>query len=321
MVRQSRAHADGRYRPPIDSYGVRGLVWCATAVTVLSILAAAATAESPRTSGQQAPAKSGDATIDSVTVEARRRRELLERQLSTFVSEIAITPRHESLSRWQLPICPLVAGLPFDQGKFVFQRVSQVASEAGIPLGAPDCRPNLLIVMTREPEALLENWRDKQPRLFNTDRGVARIKRTIRTAAPVRVFYNACSVPPGMAKTFAIRVLGHCGTGVTGSRLTWSTVRTIYSVIVVVDKRQTEDLELGPLTDYIAMISLAQIRRDPDLGAAPTILRLFDESDAPLPQALSTWDRAFLKSLYDTDVSGVAQLSEIKHRMKRDLAR
>jgi len=260
-------------------------------------------------------------TLDSVTVEARRQRELLERQVSTFVSGIVITPKYESLWRWQLPICPLVAGLPFEEGKFVFQRVSQVASEAGIPLGAPNCRPNLLIVMTREPEALLEDWWDQQPRLFNTDRGVAGIKRIIRGAAPVRVFYNACSVPPPMRKTFAIGVLANCDKGKLGSRLSWTTVRVIYSVVIVVDKRQTENLELGPLTDYVAMLSLAQIRRDPDLGAAPTILRLFDQSDAPAPQALSTWDQAFLKSLYDTDASKVAHLSQIKHRMNQVLAR
>jgi hypothetical protein len=108
--------------------------------------------------------------------------------------------RTESLARWQLPICPLVAGLPFDKGKFVFQRVSEVASEAGIPLASQDCTPNLLVVMTREPELLLQNWWRKNPRLFNQDRGVGGIERTILTAAPVRVFYNACSVPPLMAK-------------------------------------------------------------------------------------------------------------------------
>jgi hypothetical protein len=32
------------------------------------------------------------------------------------------------------------------------------------------------------------------------------------------------------------------------------------------------------------------------------------------------WDRMFLKSLYETDASGAAHLSEIKHRMHRDLA-
>ena len=83
------------------------------------------------------------------------------------------------------------------------------------------------------------------------------------------------------------------------------------SWVVVVDQEQTEDLELAPLTDYIAMIALAQIRRDADSepGAAPTILRLFDDTDTERPQGLSTWDQAFLKSLYATDSCSVIQKS------------
>jgi hypothetical protein len=283
--------------------------WCAIALAALSMSSVAATA-------------SDDITIDTVTVEADRRRELLERQLSTFASAITMPGRDESLARWQVPICPLVAGLTLEKGTFVFERISQLANEAGAPSGPRDCIPNLWIVMTRDPEALLKSWWDKHPDMFNDERGIAGIKRWMRTPAPVRVFYNACSVPPQLPTSSSSSVVAQCGKpGVPGSRLRWSAVRVLYSAVIVVDKRQTEHLELGLLTDYIAMISLAQVRSQPDLDAAPTVLRLFDESDTPQPQGLSPWDRAFLKSLYATDPSRVTQLAEIKHRMKRDLAR
>lgn len=294
------------------------------AASVLTVISAAATAKSPQTSEPQPAAMRDDATIDTVTVEARRR---LERELSTYVNEITMRSYTEAIARWQLPICPLVAGLPFDEGKFVFQRVSQIASEAGIPLDSPDCKPNLLIVLTREPQKLLGAWWRAKPTLFNTERGVAGIKRKIRADGPVRIFHNACNVPPGLAKTFGKQILAHCNTGGTlGSRLTWSTVRAIYSVIVVVDKREIEGVAIGPLTDYVAMISLAQLRPEPDLGTAPTILRLFDESNPASPnlqppEGLSAWDRTFLKSLYETDASSVAHLSEIKSRMHRSIAK
>jgi tetratricopeptide (TPR) repeat protein len=51
-------------------------------------LSAAAPAQSRQKSVRQPAARSGDATIDNVTVEAPKRRELLERQLSTVVSEV-----------------------------------------------------------------------------------------------------------------------------------------------------------------------------------------------------------------------------------------
>lgn len=287
------------------------IAWGAIAVIALSMCSAAETAESsPAT-------ESDDAVIDTVTVERMRQRELLERQVGTFVSSITLPNREESLARWQEPVCPLVAGLSLEQGTFVFERIVQVAKQAGVLLAPNDCRPNLVVVMTREPEALLKRWWSRNRSVFNTDRGVAGIKHTIRTPAPVRVIYNACSVPSGLPNMSARSVVGLCGlSGVPGSRLRWSVVRVLYSVIVVVDKEQTGHLELGALTDYIAMISLAQIRRDPDLDTAPTtILRLFDESNAQPPQELSGWDRAFLKSLYATDPGLVTQKSAMKRLM------
>jgi len=294
-------------------------VRCATAVAVLSIFSAGAAAESPQASVEPPAAKSDVAALETVVVEAQRQREL-ERQISTFVSTITMPSRTESLARWERSICLFVAGLPLDQGKFLFQRLSQIASEAGMELAPQGCLPNLLVVITPEPKLFLQKWWRRNPRLFDTYRGVGGIKRTIRTDTPVRVFYNACSAPPP-ARPFALRVELDCNKGMAGSKLTWGAVRAIYSVIVVVDLQQTKDLKIEPLTDYIAMLALAQIRTDPDLGTAPTILRLFDETTASRPQGLSTWDRAFLASLYGTDSSSVMQLSVIKVRMKRDLAR
>jgi len=60
------------------------------AAAVLLMLSVAAIAEAP------------EDPIDTVTVEAQR--ELLKRQISIFVSEIAQQSRTESLARWQLPI-------------------------------------------------------------------------------------------------------------------------------------------------------------------------------------------------------------------------
>jgi hypothetical protein len=289
------------------------------AAVALSIFTAGAAAEPPQASVQQSAATSGDAELETVIVEARRQRALLKRQVNTFVSQITTPSRTESLARWERPLCPFVAGFPLEHGEHVVRRVSQIASEAGMKMASPDCSPNLLMVMTPEPELFLQMWWRKNPRLFDRERGVGAIKHTIRTAAPVRVFYNACStVPP--AKAFALRVMLDCDANVlSGSRLAWSAVRAIYSVIVVVDLRQTKNLNIEPLADYIAMVSLAQVRREPEFGTAPTVLRLFEESNAGRPPALSTWDQAFLKSLYGSDSASVLQLSQIKFRMAEEL--
>ena len=276
---------------------------------MLPFLTGSAHADPPPTNG----------ALDTVTVEAARERERLEHRISSFVSSITIPFRDESLARWQSAICPLVAGLPPEEGEFVFDRVSRVASDAGVPLAPEKCTPNFLVVATSDPEALLQKWWGRSARLFNEDRGTAGMQRFIHSDQSVRVWYNACSVSPGGAKTFKIKGDPSCNTGAIGSRLSFEAVRVIYSVVVVVDLGHIEGLNVGQLADYIAMIGLAQIRKNPDLGGAPTILHLFAETDAPKPQGLSIWDQTFLKSLYRTDPAKITQMSEIKFRMGRDL--
>jgi hypothetical protein len=48
---------------------------------------------------------------------------------------------------------------------------------------------------------------------------------------------------------------------------------------------------------------------------------LFAHSDGTLPDGLSSWDRDFLKALYDTNVDALMQVSQIKVRLDQELAR
>jgi hypothetical protein len=91
-------------------------------------------------------------------------------------------------------------------------------------------------------------------------------------------------------------------------------VQALTSVIIVVDGRQTTEINMGQLADYIAMMGLAQIRVQADTGTAPSILHLFQGSD-PQPLGLSPWDEAFLHSLYTTDQSSVLEVPIIEDRM------
>ena len=80
------------------------------------------------------------------------------------------------------------------------------------------------------------------------------------------------------------------------SRLAFSTVNVISSVIVIVDLDDTKEIKLGPLTDYIAMVGLTDVDLDGDWGDEPTILSLFVASGEATSQKMSIWDRAFLKA-------------------------
>ena len=246
----------------------------------------------------------------------------MEEQISQYVSSITLPAKHEALARWQVPVCIVAAGLPRAGSDFVRQHLSQVARDSGVALAPQECSPNFLVVVTPEPEELLKRWWAEDHGLFNRDRGIGGVKRMIDTPQPVRIWHNVCSAPPGLPREFQMRGTPDCNKGaMSGSRLSWSAVRAIYSAIVVVDLADIEGLTYGQVADYIALVGLAQIRENPELGDASTILCLFVACSAPKPQGLSTWDRSFLTRLYDTTSSNVMQISQIKTGMGQDLIR
>jgi hypothetical protein len=104
------------------------------------------------------------------------------------------------------------------------------------------------------------------------------------------------------------------------SRIVSNAVRTFSSVIVAVDGSRTKGVNLNQLADYAAMVGLAEIQLDADVGTSPTILRLFSDSDEAKPTGLSAWDSAFLKALYHTSQKTNRQRSAITQSMVQDIA-
>ena len=58
--------------------------------------------------------------------------------------------------RWNIPaMCPLVSGLPPQEGESILERLSEIARAAKVPLASEHCRANLYVLVTTQPEALL----------------------------------------------------------------------------------------------------------------------------------------------------------------------
>jgi hypothetical protein len=281
----------------------------------VALFSASASAEPPSSpEAAQQPA--------TVTVEAQRQRELIQHQISTYVSAIAMPNRGEALLRWQSPVCPAVMGLSAAEGEFLLERLSKFAMDAGAPVAPKDCGPNLLVIVSPEPNVLLKKWWARNPRLFKDDKGIGGVKRFLDSTQPIRAYYNAnldCEGGAYKVRGGGTYVPSHC-TSALGSKLSWEVIRVIVSVIVIVDLKQISDLTMGQLTDYVTLISLAQIREDPNPGAAPTILHLFTDKGTTRPEGLSDWDQSFLKALYTSNTESVMQLAVIKDRLYGDLA-
>jgi len=278
------------------------------------------------------PATESAKPLPQVTVEADR--VVLEHRLFTFVTQITRTaPRDESLRIWRAPICPLVAGLGKDQGEFILARVSEAAHAAGAPLDGEQCRPNLYVVFTNEPDELIRTWRARSSRSFGGVRGTpAAVDRFAAGKRPVRVWYNrefgSADAGPVTSDT-SMEGIGLNGASaavtnkrVKDTRLTFNDVMIFSSVIVIVDGNEVAGLQFGQLADYIAMIGMTELDPDAPLGAAPTILRLFADRAAGTtpPSGLTAWDAAFLKALYLTPLKNITQRSSITTQMLHSLA-
>jgi hypothetical protein len=288
----------------------------AAAVAVLAWLAGVGMAAA-------APSEpAGKGALDTITVEAKRQRAVIEQQVKTFVSAIAVAPWQKPLKRWRTPICPLVAGLPHDQGEFILAHVSQIAASAGAPLAPEHCQANLYVVLTSKPDELLKAWSKRDPDMFGAARET-QIRRFINASTPVRVWYNANLIAADGSPLFNYEdVSGGIPENrrAEGYRLSYDEVAEISSALVLVDARRAKGVNYGQLADYIAMVGLAELRLDADMGDALTVLSLFSAPGKAPSLGLSAWDQAFLKALYHTDQRDKMQLAEIKTSVVRDVA-
>jgi hypothetical protein len=304
-----------------------GVVKTAVCVVGVALLCLPAATAWPETAAAVQPPG-----LDQITVEARRQRAIIEREVGSYVSAITVAPFQESLARWRTAVCPLVAGLPRDHGEFILRRISQIAGEAGVPLATEQCRGNFYVVVTADPDALLKAWTKRDVTMLGDAHGA---RGFLKSTSPVRVWYNAnlqtaeglpligdatSMVPTGRSTNYPLENVPN-NTHAMGFRLAHDEVRDLISVIVLIDSGRAKGVSFGQLADYVALIGLAELRLDANLGGAPTILRLFGQSAQAPPPGLSSWDQSFLNALYHTEQTDKMQLSEIKIEVARDAVR
>jgi hypothetical protein len=320
----------------------------AATLAMLANMGEWAAAEAPPSSTQASPAS----PLPEVTVTAHRLE--LEKRVSQFVNQIAAAENgDEGLARWEVPpACPLVSGLPRQDGEFILERLSQIAQTAGVPLGDEHCHPNLYVLVTDQPEDLLKGM-EKRNRAYTfgynpslrseTPAGV--VDEFIRTPRAVRVWYNSnekdawgrplsycpaseieqITCTPFDPKCYPPhydpgRVI-ECGRGTTGgTHLTFNNMWWLARVFVIVDHKRLHEVKLGQLADYVAMAGFAKLKPEARVGDAPTILTLFNAAPQDAPIGMTDWDQTFLKSLYATEQTSKLQRSQIARQIVHEIA-
>jgi hypothetical protein len=264
-------------------------------------------------SGQPPP------SLPEVTAEAQQ--VALRQRVEDFVRGLTQNPGfadHESLVRWHVPICLLTAGLAAEDLKTVSARLTRIISAAGAPLAREPCQPNFVIIVTSEPDRVLEAWYARNKQLFG-DATLPQIRRFLDPSGsgPIRVWHN---IDRGRTSTMRFGHFVPSNNHAESSPFAWNAVLNFFSVFAIVDTKLAPHATLDQLTDYIAMAGLSNVDLDADIGNAPSILRLFVSLQTPLA-GLSPWDAAFIKSLYQSDQTSRSQRREIAERVMHEISR
>ncbi len=280
-------------------------------LSIVLSLALLASAPSQQTSGQQVPASALDtatavdpnAAVDlgDVTVSGRR----LDQATQDFVREVGAPARGRGLARWRYGVCVGVANLQNEAAQYIVDRVSTVAEDVGLKPGEPGCEPSVLIIAVTDADAFTKQFVEMRPRLFivgggGMDRGYSALGRFKTNNQPVR--WWTVSVPVN-AETggIATRLPGEDAPFVSSlaSRLTTSIVDDTKRAFVIVDVDKIGGVSLEQLSDYLAMVVLAQVDPDADTSGYATVLNVFDNPEQT--NGLTDWDKAYLEGLYDAN--------------------
>lgn len=252
--------------------------------------------------------------VEDVVVEGRR----LDQAAASYVAEVARPARGRGTARWDDGICVGAVNFSRDVARHLVDRVSDVARELGIRALEPGCDPNILIFGTDDGAALATALVEARPGNFRPratgmtagsaalrafqegDRAVrwwhvstpidsATGRRAVRVAGDI--FLQGDSTDSPLSYAPQISVVGGA------SRLNTQIEDRIDRAYVIVDVDLLGEAGLGQLADYVALVSLAQIDPDAELGRFETILNLFEPNGVEVA-GLSPWDRAYLEGLY-----------------------
>lgn len=224
--------------------------------------------------------------------------------ISDFIGAVSAPTRERKLARWNKTICPATVGLQPRYGRYLNDRLALAARDAGVKIAAPGCRPDLLIIVTAEPQVLLAELAREHADVFaarrwSSDRtsagGGQSLDAFIGGDRPVRWWHVSESVPADG------RPLGGGGASmrvVSPSRLRDTMREDFRHALIVVDAGKARGVSYQQLSDYVAMAALAQLDADADTRGAPTILNLFQADATSRPAGLTDWDRAYLRGLY-----------------------
>lgn len=254
--------------------------------------------------------------------------------LHDYVEAVAVPTRLSGkLARWEVPVCPIIVGLKPDAVRFIGRRLREIAAGADAPVSRDsNCHPNLQIVFTTAPQALIGNMRRKQSDLLGYYDTIAQLDRMATVHLPIQAWYmTATRDVRGTLHIDTARTEGMTLAGVsfpnarpfatTASRLGDGLRANLQHVTIIADPTKLLEYEMGPLADYIAMLALSQVAAPDRCQSLPTITNLLATACPRIPQGLSDIDLGFLRGLYhmNAERSPTLQTHDVVYQVQQQL--
>lgn len=254
-----------------------------------------------------APEPEPDAEIEDITVTGQRS-DALRQRMENFIVEIA-APASDTrgFARWNSRLCVGVFNLPDARAaRYIADKITIVALELGLKTGQPGCEPNLQIVFSPDARSLAATMVDSTPEMFEpfgntegTTQGEAALERFKTSNAAVRWWQVTMVVDefgypaillPGQDVPMARGEVSRLKSGVSDA---------IWGSLILVDTGKLGNVAWPQLAEYLAMVSLAQVRPMEGPVSYDSILNLFHGPNPP--RGLTDMDRQYLTALYRID--------------------
>lgn len=282
-----------------------------TALLALTLAVPAAAQTAP-------PPKQDDAIVVTGT-------RTTDAEIADFVDAFTVAPPLGQLARFEFAVCPIATGMAAPQKAVIANRLLAVAGAAGVPVGKPGCKPNILVIVTPDRKALIEGLRRLRPQYFD-ELSRAEMRALTDTTEPAVAWHMRGAPVDADGREMSY----DSGAGFyvnrttrPGGRIAFASRPQFAAAIVVIESGALEGLTTIQIADYAAMRTL--IRTDPtrlDKSAAPTILRVLGAPmGSEVPLTLTEWDLGVLRGFYaaNPNLTAAAQRSAIRKGLKKDV--
>lgn len=236
----------------------------------------------------------------------------LQTRAENFVASVAAPPRNMTLGRWSEEVCIGVANATPGAAQYVIDRVSSLALDLGLRIGQPGCRADIMIVFADDASAVAQKLVRENPQGFRPPGVLATLSEPALEAfqvreRPVRWWNVSLPVEADTGNSPVVMTVGEHGSGFevpilhvrSMSRLRSGLRNDLKRSVVIVDASRLNGRSLASVTDYVALVALAQVNPDVDVTGQDSILTLFDKRSAA--DRLTEWDMSYLRALYSVD--------------------